>query len=69
MPHQSVNVLLTKLTWLHWRLKRKVKGELTRRGGFGSNMVNEKLIPAAAITDPSLSTVATGLKCLAFQPG
>jgi hypothetical protein len=31
MPHQPVNVLLTKLTWLHFRLKRKVKGELTRR--------------------------------------
>ena len=31
MPHQPVNVLLTKLTWLHFPLKRKVKGELTRR--------------------------------------
>jgi hypothetical protein len=42
MPHQPVNVLLTKLTWLHFRLKRKVKGELTRRASTGSIMVNKK---------------------------
>jgi hypothetical protein len=42
MPHQPVNVLLTKLTWLHFRLKRKVKGELTRRASSGSIMVNKK---------------------------
>jgi hypothetical protein len=42
MPHQPVNVLLTKLTWLHFRLKRKVKGELTRRARTGSIMVNKK---------------------------
>ncbi|WP_162299124.1 hypothetical protein [Microvirga ossetica] len=42
MPHQPVNVLLTKLTWLHFPLKRKVKGELTRRASPGSVMVNKK---------------------------
>jgi hypothetical protein len=44
MPHQPVNVLLTKLTWLHLGLKRKVKGELTRRAQTGSIMVNKKFI-------------------------
>jgi hypothetical protein len=43
MPHQPVNVLLTKLTWLHLGLKRKVKGELTRRARTGSIMVNKKI--------------------------
>jgi hypothetical protein len=42
MPHQPVNVLLTKLTWLDLGLKRKVKGELTRRALTGSVMVNKK---------------------------
>jgi hypothetical protein len=42
MPHQPVNVLLTKLTWLHFGLKWKVKGELTRRARTGSIMVNKK---------------------------
>ncbi|WP_230532509.1 hypothetical protein [Microvirga roseola] len=46
MPHQSVNVLLTKLTWLHFRLKRKVKGELTRRAPNGSRMVNKNFAAA-----------------------
>jgi hypothetical protein len=43
MPHQPVYVLLTKLTWLHFGLKRKVKGELTRRAQTGSVMVNKNL--------------------------
>jgi hypothetical protein len=31
MPHQPVNLVLTKLTRLDRRLKRKGKGGLTRR--------------------------------------
>jgi hypothetical protein len=37
MPHQPVKPLLTKLAWLPDVLKDKVKGELTRRGGLGSD--------------------------------
>jgi len=73
MPHQPVNVLLTKLTWLNYPLKRKVKGELTRRAELGSVMVNKKiqrLDPRREVLSSKRSlAIANPLVLLDWKPG